>query len=134
MLLPTPAGSGARAPPRVLKSTTRWLHETSGVADRVGLAFTDCLGRCGRANMMLLELHGRPLWFRRMNAPELVEVFSRVLLDRVVGLVLDCVTEGANDKLNRAESGEYVGRVLPDALVEIDTMAGIVVPWRRCQG
>jgi len=37
------------------------------------------------------------------------------LLDRF-GLVLDCVTEGANYKLNRRESGEYVGRVLPDSL------------------
>lgn len=32
------------------------------------------------------------------------------------GLVLDCVTPDANYKLNRHESGEYVGRVLPDAL------------------
>ncbi len=37
------------------------------------------------------------------------------LLDRF-GLVLDCVTEGANYKLNRCESGEYVGRILPDSL------------------
>jgi hypothetical protein len=32
------------------------------------------------------------------------------------GLVLDCVTDSANYKLNRAGSGEYVGRILPDAL------------------
>ena len=37
------------------------------------------------------------------------------LLDRF-GLVLDCVTEGANYKLNRCENGEYVGRILPDSL------------------
>ncbi len=36
-------------------------------------------------------------------------------LDRV-GLVLDCVTPDANYKLNRHDSGEYVGRILPDAL------------------
>ena len=36
-------------------------------------------------------------------------------LDRL-GLVLDCVTPDANYKLNRHESGEYVGRILPDAL------------------
>jgi len=36
-------------------------------------------------------------------------------LDRF-GLVLDCVTPDANYKLNRHDSGEYVGRVLPDAL------------------
>jgi hypothetical protein len=31
-------------------------------------------------------------------------------------LVLDCVTDSANYKLNRAGNGEYVGRILPDAL------------------
>jgi hypothetical protein len=36
-------------------------------------------------------------------------------LDRF-GLVLDCVTPDANYKLNRDASGEYVGRILPDAL------------------
>jgi hypothetical protein len=36
-------------------------------------------------------------------------------LDRL-GLELDCVTPDANYKLNRQGSGEYVGRVLPDAL------------------
>jgi hypothetical protein len=36
-------------------------------------------------------------------------------LDRL-GLVLDCVTPDANYKLNRRGSGEYVGRILPEAL------------------
>ena len=36
----------------------------------VDLAFTDCLGPCSEANVMLLYLRGRPLWFRRMNARE----------------------------------------------------------------
>jgi hypothetical protein len=36
-------------------------------------------------------------------------------LDRL-GLVLDCVTPDANYKLNRQGSGEYVGRILPEAL------------------
>ncbi|MGH7322087.1 MAG: hypothetical protein ACRELA_21025 [Candidatus Rokuibacteriota bacterium] len=36
-------------------------------------------------------------------------------LDRL-DLVLDCVTPDANYKLNRHGSGEYVGRILPDAL------------------
>ena len=36
------------------------------------LAFSECLGPCSEANVVLLYLHGRPLWFRRMNAPELL--------------------------------------------------------------
>jgi (2Fe-2S) ferredoxin len=61
------------APPRVLRSTARRLHKASGLADRLRLAFTDCLGPCSEANVVLLYLRGRPLWFRRMNAPELFE-------------------------------------------------------------
>jgi len=34
----------------------------------------------------------------------------------VYDLVLDCVAVSANYKLNRAANGEYVGRILPDAL------------------
>ena len=72
------------APPRVLKSTTRRLHKASGLADRVRLAFTDCLGPCSEANVMLLYLRGRPLWFRRLNAPELVDAllaYAREIAD-----------------------------------------------------
>jgi cobaltochelatase CobN len=68
-----PDRGGALAPPRVLKATTRRLHKASGLADRVRLAFTDCLGPCSEANVMLLYLGGRPFWFRRMNTPEAVE-------------------------------------------------------------
>jgi hypothetical protein len=72
------------APPRVLRSTTRRLHKASGLADRVRLAFTDCLGPCSEANVVLLYLYGRPLWFRRMNTPELVEAllaYAREVVD-----------------------------------------------------
>lgn len=47
-------------------------------------------------------------------AAERVEAFARVLAR--FGLVLDCVEVGRNYKLNRAGSGEYVGRILPDAI------------------
>ena len=40
------------------------------------LTFTDCLGPCSEANVVLLYLNGRPLWFRRMNAPELLATRS----------------------------------------------------------
>ena len=51
----------------------------SGLEGQVRLAFTDCLGPCSEANVVFLYLHGQPLWFRRMNAPELFsELFSYV--------------------------------------------------------
>ena len=67
-----PAHGGVLSPQRTLKSTLRRLYKASGLDGRVRLAFTDCLGPCSEANVVLLYLHGRPLWFRRMNAPELI--------------------------------------------------------------
>jgi cobaltochelatase CobN len=67
-----PSHGEALSPQRTLKSTLRRLHKASGLDGRLRLAFTDCLGPCSEANVILLYLHGRPLWFRRMNAPELV--------------------------------------------------------------
>jgi (2Fe-2S) ferredoxin len=72
-----PAHGGALSPQRTLKATLRRLYKAAGLDGRVRLAFTDCLGPCSEANVILLYLHGRPLWFRRMNAPELI----RALLD-----------------------------------------------------
>lgn len=67
-----PAHGGALSPQRSMKATLRRLYKASGLDGRVRLAFTDCLGPCSEANVILLYLHGRPLWFRRMNASELV--------------------------------------------------------------
>jgi cobaltochelatase CobN len=67
-----PAHGGALSPQRTLKATLRRLYKSAGLDGRVRLAFTDCLGPCSEANVILLYLRGRPLWFRRMNAPELI--------------------------------------------------------------
>jgi hypothetical protein len=50
----------------------------------VRLAFTDCLGPCSEANVILLYLRGRPLWLRRMNSPELIAAlvdYARAAVD-----------------------------------------------------
>jgi cobaltochelatase CobN len=65
-----PAHGGELAPQRTLKATARQAFKTSGLDGRVRLAFTECLGPCSEANVILLYLHGRPLWFRRMNGPD----------------------------------------------------------------
>ena len=67
-----PAHGGALSPQRTLKSTLRRLYKASGLDGRVRLAFTDCLGPCSEANVILLYLHGQPRWFCRMNGPELI--------------------------------------------------------------
>ena len=67
-----PAHGGALSPQRTLKATLRRLYKASGLDGCVRLAFTDCLGPCSEANVVCLYLHGRSLWFRRMNAPELI--------------------------------------------------------------
>jgi cobaltochelatase CobN len=79
-----PDRGGALAPPRALKSTARRLHKASDLAGRVRLAFTECLGPCSEANVVLLYVRGQPLWFRRMNAPELLEAllgYARAIAD-----------------------------------------------------
>lgn len=65
------------APPRTLRATARRRYKVSGLADRVRPAFTDCLGPCREANVVLLSLRGQPLWFRRIDAPELFEALLR---------------------------------------------------------
>ena len=67
-----PAHGGALSPQRTMKATLRRLYKASGLDGRVRLAFTDCLGPCSEANVILLYLHGQPRWFRRMNGPELI--------------------------------------------------------------
>jgi len=67
-----PAHGGELAPQRTLKATTRRAVKAAGLDGRVRLAFTECLGPCSEANVMLLYLHGRPLWFRRMNTAQML--------------------------------------------------------------
>ncbi len=43
-----------------------------------------------------------------------MEAFAPVLAR--LGLALDCVEVGRNYKINRAHTGEYVGRIQPEAL------------------
>ena len=79
-----PAHGGALSPQRSLKATTRRLYKASGLDGRVRLAFTDCLGPCSEANVMMLYLDSRPLWFRRVNTPELLVAlldYSRAAAD-----------------------------------------------------
>jgi (2Fe-2S) ferredoxin len=55
-----------------MKMAARRAYRTSNVVGSLRLSFTDCLGPCSEANVLFLYLHGRPLWFRRMNSPELI--------------------------------------------------------------
>jgi len=65
------------APPRILRATARRLHKASGLADRLRLAFTDCLGPCSEANVVLSVQGSQLRWFRRMNSPDLFEALLR---------------------------------------------------------
>ena len=79
-----PESGGPKTPPRTLKAATRRAFRRSGLDGRVRLAFTECLGPCSEANVVFLYLRGRPLWFRRMNSPELIAAlvdYARVAVD-----------------------------------------------------
>lgn len=66
-----PRNGGPKTHPRLLRAAARRIYKASGLAGRVRLTFTGCLGPCSEANVVFLYLPDRPLWFRRMNFPEL---------------------------------------------------------------
>lgn len=76
-----PDRGGEMAPPRVLRSALRRLHKASGLAGQVRLSISDCLGPCSEANVVFVYMNGRALWFRRMNAPDLVDELLRYVGD-----------------------------------------------------
>lgn len=58
---------------RFARPALRRQYDAAGLQGRVRLAFSECLGPCGEANVIFLYLHGRPLYFRRVNTPELFD-------------------------------------------------------------
>jgi hypothetical protein len=62
-----PERGGPKTAPRTLKREMRRAFREAGVAGRLRLAFTDCLGPCSEANVVFLYLAGRPVWLRRVN-------------------------------------------------------------------
>ena len=57
----------------------RRAFDAAGLQGRVRLAFSECLGPCSEANVVFVYLHGRPLWFKRINTPDLfAAVFAYV--------------------------------------------------------
>lgn len=45
--------------------------ERRKIRNRIHLTFTGCLGPCAAGNNALLQLHGRSIWFKDLNAPDL---------------------------------------------------------------
>ena len=58
---------------RFVRPALRRAFDAADLQGRVRLAFSECLGPCSEANVVFLYLHGRPLWFRRINTPDLFD-------------------------------------------------------------
>jgi cobaltochelatase CobN len=56
---------------RFSRPATRRAFDAAGLQGRVRLAFSECLGPCSEANVVFVYLQGRPLWFKRINTPDL---------------------------------------------------------------
>ena len=56
---------------RFSRPATRRAFDAAGLQGRVRLAFAECLGPCSEANVVFVYLHGRALWFKRINTPDL---------------------------------------------------------------
>jgi hypothetical protein len=70
-----PERGGPKTLPGTLKRQMRRAFREARL-DGLRLAFTDCLGPCSEANVVLVYLNGRPFWLRRINT---VEDFSALL-------------------------------------------------------
>jgi len=68
-----PERGGPKTAPGTLKREVRRAFRAAGGDGVLRLAFTECLGPCSEANVVLVYLHGRPLWLRRMNGAEAFE-------------------------------------------------------------
>jgi cobaltochelatase CobN len=58
---------------RFARPALRRQYDAANLQGRVRLAFSECLGPCSEANVIFLYLHGRPLYFRRINTSELFD-------------------------------------------------------------
>ena len=54
-----------------MRPALRRAFDAAGLQGRVRLAFSECLGPCSEANVVFVYLHGQPLWFKRINTPDL---------------------------------------------------------------
>jgi (2Fe-2S) ferredoxin len=77
---------GALAPQRALRLAVTRAYKKSELSGRVRLVFSDCLGPCSESNVLLVYLHGRPLWMRRMNEAPLLTTLMDYLHAAVDGL------------------------------------------------
>ena len=69
---------------RFVRPALRRAFDAAGLQGRVRLAFSECLGPCSEANVVFLYLHGRPLWLRRINTPDLFDAvlaYARIAAD-----------------------------------------------------
>jgi hypothetical protein len=80
-----PDSGGPKTPPRALRAEMRRAHREAQLDGVLRLAFTDCLGPCSEANVLLLHLGGRTLWLRRMNARPLYEALFAWVRAAVAG-------------------------------------------------
>lgn len=56
---------------RIVRPALRRAFDAADLQGRVRFAFSECLGPCSEANVVFVYLHGRPLWFKRINTPDL---------------------------------------------------------------
>lgn len=71
-----PERGGPKTLPGTLKREIRRAFRAARADGLLRLAFTECLGPCSEANVVLVYVHGRPFWLRRVNG---VETFEAVL-------------------------------------------------------
>jgi (2Fe-2S) ferredoxin len=113
---------GALAPQRALRLAVTRAYKKAEISGRIRLVFSDCLGPCSESNVLLVYLHGGPLWFRRMNAADLLTT----LMDHLRAAVDDPATPLPPSLAARSFSwtGGGTGPEPPIADTELATASG----------
>lgn len=85
--------------------------ERRGIRTRLHLTFSGCLGPCIAGNNALLQVHGRSIWLKDLNRPELIPaVFDyavRMLEESRVLPPPEALTEHVYERYSMPPTGEW---------------------------
>jgi YHS domain-containing protein len=103
-----------------------WARRKS--RNRVHLMFTGCLGPCAVSNNALLLLHGRSIWLKDLNRPDLASavyhsIEATLAADRVLpppGSLREHVYDRFISTLESAEFVDGLDRLDPVCLMDVD--------------
>lgn len=85
--------------------------ERRGIRTRLHLTFSGCLGPCIAGNNAMLQIHGRSIWFKDLNSPELIpavfDYAARMLDESRVLPPPDALVEHIYERYSMPPAGQW---------------------------